>query len=141
MLYAVVRVRGRRNINPKAKKTLELLMLKRTNYAVLVPDTPVFKGMLRKVRDYVAYGPVSEDVVRALLSKRAKLGSKRVSVDEELVKEVLEHGTLGRVVRNKINAFFALRPPRKGYKSIKRHYPYGALGEWPSLDELLKRMM
>ncbi len=143
MKIAIVRIRGRRNLKPKIKKTLELLRVNRTNHCVLVEDTPQMKGMIEVCKDYIAYGPVSEETVFRLLRKRGEKGKYRL-------KDVMEEEEL-KVAAKKIlhqeptsvfaDPVFRLHPPRKGYKSIKHTYPRGDLGKREDMDVLLKRMM
>ena len=57
-MYAVVQVRGVVNTNHEIKDTLKMLRLHHVNHCVLVPDTPAYLGMIRKVKDFVAYGEV-----------------------------------------------------------------------------------
>lgn len=120
---AVVRVRGVRNMEPKIKRTLELLRLTRPNHCVLVDGTPQINGMINVVRDYVAFGPVSDDTISGLIAKRGENGSKKADPKGE-------HDPV-----------FRLHPPRKGYKDIKRHYPRGDIGKRDDMDNLLKRMI
>ncbi len=145
MVLAVVRVRGRRNVNPKIRKTLELLNLKRVNYCTLVRDDSYFRGMLQVVKDYVTFGPIDDDTLRLLVEKRGRKGRKRLNLSEEglaaLIEEIKQYGTCSRKMREKINPVFRLKPPTRGYKDIKKHYPWGALGPRPEMDSLLRRMI
>ena len=69
--------------------------------------------MIKKVRDFVAFGEINNDMYKKLVEKR----------------------------KNKIKNFFRLHPPRKGIKS-KVHYPKGALGNHKDkINELLERML
>ena len=65
-VIAVIRVRGRRNMKPKIAHTLELLKLSRTNHAVVYKATMSIIGMLKVVKDYVAFGRISKDMLEAL---------------------------------------------------------------------------
>ncbi len=136
-MIAIVRVRGIHNLKPKVRKTLELLRLHKPNHAVVVPDTPAYRGMLKIVKDYVTYGEVSDETLLKLIEKRGEKGSKKVSNP----KEVLERMKKGEKYDDLMDPVFRLHPPRKGWKSIKRLYPYGALGPRDNMDDLLKRMM
>ena len=57
-MFAVVQVRGVVKTRRDIKDTLKMLRLHHINHCVLVPDTPENLGMIRKVKDYVAYGEV-----------------------------------------------------------------------------------
>ena len=114
-MIAIVRVRGRFNIKPKIRKTLELLKLNKPNHCVVYYENPSILGMLKVVENYVTYGTISEEFAKELAER------KQVP---------FENGMLLR-----------LHPPIKGWKSIKLRYPKGALGKRDNMEELLKRMM
>ncbi len=142
MKIAMIRVRGRRNMQPKIRKTLELLNLRRPNHCVLMEDTPYTKGMLNLVKDYITFGPISEEALVRLLSKRGKKGSKRlleISREAE-INEIAKKIMAGAKVKEFMDPVFTLKPPRKGWKDIKQHYPRGDLGARPDLSHLVKRM-
>jgi len=152
-MYAVVQVRGVVNTRREIKDTLKMLRLHHINHCVLVPDTPAFLGMIRKVKDYVAFGEVNSDVLTTILSTRGRL-TGNVRLTEEYVKEnsrfddikslaeALCNGdaTIGDVPE--LKPVLRLHPPRKGYKSIKRTFTQGgALGNYGAeINNLLYRM-
>ncbi len=123
---AVVRIRGIRSMEPKIKHTLERLRLSKPHHCVLIPTSPQYLGMINLVKDYVAFGPVTEETVTKLIAKRGESGSQRFSEAKG---------------EKKLDPVFRLHPPRRGYKDIKRNYPFGDLGKRPDMDDLLKRMM
>ncbi|HLD81027.1 MAG TPA: uL30 family ribosomal protein, partial [archaeon] len=85
-LIAVVRVRGRVRASTEVKETMRLLNLDRVNHCVLVQDTPQTLGMVKKVKDYVTWGPVKLEVVEAMLEKRARTQGKQGLTVEYLKK-------------------------------------------------------
>ncbi len=141
-LIAIVRVRGIRKVKPKIRKTLALLKLHKPNHAVLYKANPALIGMLKVVKDYVTFGEVSKETVERLIAKRGEKGSKRAKelYNEEKIKEIAERIYSGEKV-GEIDPVFRLHPPRRGWKSIKAHYPKGALGYRDNMDDLLRRMM
>ncbi|HIK00502.1 TPA: uL30 family ribosomal protein [archaeon] len=114
---ALIRVRGKVKVNPGVKDTLEYLGLKTVNSCTVVDDTPTYRGMIRKVNDYITWGEISEDIVKALVEKRAE-GDKKI---------------------------FRLHPPKKGWdrKGIKKAVKQGgALGyRGTEINNLIKRML
>ena len=111
-MYAAVRIRGGINMNPKTKKTLEILNLRKVNQCVLLPEEPGAKGMLRKAQNWIAWGEASKEI-------------------ESKLKNRLEGSKVAR-----------LSPPSKGYKSAKAHYPKGSLGYMgEKVNGLLERMI
>lgn len=143
MKIAVLRIRGRRKIAPRIKKTLELLRLERPNHCVLVEDTPQNKGMLRHVKDYVAYGPVDEDTIYSLLYKRGRKGANmlRTTLKENEMKKAAKEIFGGKKTLDFANPVFRLNPPSKGFKNIKSSFPSGDLGKREDMKPLLRRMM
>ncbi|VVB97978.1 50S ribosomal protein L30 [uncultured archaeon] len=144
MKLAIIRVRGRRNMDPKIKKTLELLNLRRPNHCVLMEDTPYTKGMLNLTKDYVTFGAVTEPAILHLLTKRGRKGSKRLSElsKEAEIKEMAKKlATDAKAkARDFVDPVFTLRPPSKGWRDIKRPFPGGDLGARPDVSALIKRM-
>ena len=109
-------IRIRRGVpTPAVRKTLELLRLSKANTASLAVDSPQLRGMLVVCRDFVSWGQISDAMVKRLEEKKGKSEGK---------------------VRS-----FHLRPPTKGYRSIKRPYPSGSIGDRGDIEPLLKRMI
>jgi len=151
-MYAVIRIKGKVEIRKKIENTLKMLRLKTVNNCVVISETPDYKGMIEKVRSYVAYGIIDFDTFLSMLKKRGRLvGDKRLT--EENVKElgfnsVEEMGKAifdGKVKMKeipKLKSVFRLTPPSKGFKSIKEHYPKGDLGyRKEKINELIERMI
>ncbi|MEM2906195.1 MAG: 50S ribosomal protein L30 [Candidatus Bathyarchaeia archaeon] len=150
-MYAVIRIRGSVNVREEVEDTLHRLHLDKPNNCVLLPETESYLGMLREVKDLVAYGRVDTATVAFLLRKRARLQGGRRLTDEALkqigyssVEELAAALTDGKVLLRdvpKLIPVLRLRPPSGGHKSVKRQYPEGSLGDWgPSIAQLLTRM-
>lgn len=149
---AVVRVRGPVSTNRKVKDALRMLRISRVNYCSIIDDRDSYNGTLKKVKDYVTWGPVGEDEVALILKKRGELlGGKRLT--DDYIKENTKFKSVEGFVKSFINfeaelddipklkPFFRLHPPRKGHGSIKRSFiEGGALGKRDSIKDLLYRM-
>lgn len=153
MKIAVVRVRGRVNVNKKIEGTMEFLHLKYKNNCNVVDDTPNYRGMLQKAKDYITFGEIEKETFRELLIKRGRLiGDKRVT-DESFkpkfnsIAEFIDAFFEGKVKLKEVNLKlpFRLAPPSKGFekKGIKKPYTLGgALGNrGKDINELLLRMI
>ncbi|MEA2034996.1 MAG: 50S ribosomal protein L30 [Euryarchaeota archaeon] len=152
-MYVVVQVRGVVNTNREIKDTLKMLRLHHVNHCVLVPDTPAYLGMIRKVKDYVAYGEVDADALGIVLNTRGRLTANQKLTDE-YVKENTNFADINAFAKALcagvaqvsdipgLKPVLRLHPPRKGYKSIKRTFQQGgALGNYGSkINDLLYRM-
>lgn len=138
---AIVRVRGSIHLRRDIKDTLNLLRLYRQNYCVMVEDNPSYRGMIKKIKDYVTYGEIDDETYKMLLKKRGEKYKGR----EKDRKGKIEYKKFIVVDGKKIKPFFRLSPPLKGFgrKGIKVGYKtHGALGyRGVKINELLKRMM
>ncbi len=153
---AVVRVRGTTHVRGNIEDTMGHLNVTRKNHCTIVPDTPLYRGMVQKVKDYVTFGEVGEKTVEKLLRERGRVtGGKQVT--DEYVKANSGHGdikalskavaagetTLGSV--NGLKPVFRLNPPAKGFerKGIKKPYSVGgALGyRGDKIKGLVERMI
>jgi len=154
-MQAIVKLRGKVSVRPEIKYTLNLLRLHRVNHCVAVDDNVYYKGMIQKVKDYVAWGEISEDMLEVLLEGRGRLeGGKRLT--EEFLKENTPFSTIkelahalyeGKVNMKDLKEYqikpvFRLHPPRKGHKGIKRSVKQGGeLGyHGDKINELLYKM-
>jgi len=117
---AIIRIRGEVGVKKKIKDTLNTLRLYKKNWCVLVNKDPSFVGMTKIIKDYAAYGEVTDEVVE-LLMKKAKKDKK-----------------------GKLKPF-RLSPPRGGFerKGIKVSFKSGgALGyRGEKINDLIKRML
>jgi large subunit ribosomal protein L30 len=150
--YAVVKMRGIVKTKPDVRRTLELLNLDRTNHCVIVPDNAHYRGMLQKVKDYVAWGTVDSETLSALLEKRGRLeGRKRLTSayvkertefeDLRTFAEAVVEGTATLRDVPQLKPVLRLHSPRKGHGGIKKPFPDGVLGfHGASINELLLRM-
>ena len=137
-MYAVVRLRGQVNVRYTIEDTMKMLRLHRVNHCVVVPENPHFKGMVHKVKDYVAYGKVDANALAELLENRGRLeGGARLT--EEYIRENTDYASIqafsAAVIEEKaslkdipgLKPVFRLHPPRKGHAGIKRTVRQGGV--------------
>jgi len=153
MAYIVVRIRGTVNVPSWADTTLQLLNLNKKFRATIIPEDPSFVGMLKRVKNYVAWCRADKETVKELIEKRArKQGFKQVDSNDlktlgyKSVDDLAAAIADGKVALSKlelIKPWFALAPPRKGFKrKTKRMYQeQGILGENQELLNLVKNMV
>jgi large subunit ribosomal protein L30 len=151
-VFAVIRLRGWVKTRKEIEDTLKMLRLKRNNHCVIVPETPQYKGMLKKVKDYVTFGEIDRETLIELLKKRGEVEGGRLT--EEVLKEITKFNKFedfvdallaGKIeLKNfkKIKPVFRLNPPRKGLKSKRLPFPKGDLGyRGKKINELIRRMV
>lgn len=142
-MLAAVRVRGVPDARRKASDTMQALHLTAPNSCVLLPDTDTYRGMLRQVKDYVAYGEVSDETAELLVDERGAVD--RTSHDDgAAVVSALDAGetTISELRDAGLSLPFRLSPPSKGYGDTKRQCRQGgSVGERDDMDELIARMV
>ncbi len=114
---AIIRISGMVKVSRDIEDTLYKLRLRRKYSCVVVNLNKSLKGMLDKVKYYVAYGEIDKETYDKLVKAR------------------------GKKVNGKLKPFFRLHPPRKGIKS-KLQYPKGVLGDnKKDINKLIERML
>lgn len=141
-MLAVIRIRGTVDNKKEIKDAFKMINLEKKHRCVLVPEKPEFIGMLMKVKDFVTWGPISDKTLVELVRKRGRtLHDERLGEDKvnEVVKKIKE----GKIRETSLKHYFRLSPPKKGFKkSLKQHYPKGAIGNrGDEINELLERMI
>ena len=140
-MIAIIRIRGIVNTNKKVEEALSRIRLRRKYCCVILKETPEVIGVLKKVRNTVAYGKINEDTLLELIKIRGKVKDKaksKVENPEIISKEFLAGKKFEELG---IKPFFRLHPPRGGIKS-KMHYPIGVLGNnKEDINKLIKRML
>ena len=152
-MYVIIRLRGSVNTKPEIKETLRMLRLNQINHCVVVPDTPNYKGMIQKVKDYVAYGPINAETLALILENRGKVVGGETLTDEYIAnnssfKSISEFAEA--LVSDKatikdlpgLNPVFRMHPPRKGHAGLKRTFQQGgALGNYgEEISDLVEKM-
>jgi len=114
MKITVIRITGDVGLRKDIVETLNRLRLRR-KYSCVVFENPLKEqlGMIKKVRDFVAFGDIDEKTYKKLVEKR----------------------------KTKIKNFFRLHPPRGGIKT-KLPFPKGVLGNHrEAINKLIERML
>lgn len=120
MKLAVIRIAGKIGIRKDIAETLDRLRLRKKYVCVLIEDTAENLGMLKKIRDFVAYGNINSETEKELIAKRGRKDSD-----------------------GKLKPFFRLHPPRGGIDS-KKHFGVkkGVLGNHgDEINKLILRML
>jgi large subunit ribosomal protein L30 len=145
MITVIVRIRGQIGVKKQIKDTLKMLRIPKNHNCNLIPETPIYKGMVHKVKDYIAYGPISDNVLKQLLKARLVRKDKK-KVDDALVTKVIKTLKDKKLLKDvpEIIPFLRLNPPKKGYriKGIKKTVNQGGeLGKHESMDSLIIKML
>ena len=142
-LIAVIRIEGMVKVKSDIANTLDRMRLRRKYACVLVNTNDVaVMGMLKKVKQFVAYGLIDKKILVDLIKNKGKNiegDKKELKVDVDKVASDLLNGK--KLSDLGLKPFFRLHPPRKGIKS-KLHYPKGVLGDnKEDINKLIERML
>lgn len=139
-MICIIRIVGRVNLNGDVKETLQRLRLgKKYSCVVLVNPNKEQTGMIKKLRDYVAFGEINRDVFEKLINTRGQKINKKNKTDSKKIVEEIEKGKAYESLN--LKPFFRLHPPRGGINS-KLHFPKGVLGDNKEhINKLIERML
>ncbi len=150
----VVRLRGPSGTSEEVERSLELIRLRRSNWATLVRNEPSEVGVLRKVAPYVTWGEPDPKVLAAVLEKRAETWNevpKEKALESLGCRDPLELATKVcngeidlKVLWSHFKPYFRLHPPKGGFRrSVKRFF--GDEGEagyrGPAINDLVSKMV
>ena len=120
MKLAVIRISGKIGIRKDIRETLDRLRLRRKYSCVVIEENPENLGMIKKIRDFVAFGNIDDKTEKELVAKRGRKNAE-----------------------GKLKPFFRLHPPRGGIDS-KKHFGVakGVLGDnKEKINDLILRML
>ncbi|MCE8423756.1 MAG: 50S ribosomal protein L30 [Candidatus Methanoperedens sp.] len=131
-MYAAVRLRGGVKTRQDIKDTLAMMRLDRINHCVIIPETSNYQGMIRKAKDYIAWGPIDAETLAQMLENRGKLEGGKDLTEEYLSKNTNFKSFLdlanaiceGKAQISdvpKMKPVFRMHPARKGLKGTKRN--------------------
>lgn len=111
-VIAAIRMRGVVGARKEVEDTLRMLGLKKKYSLAMLPRNDSIVGMVKKAGYMLTWGEVDSELMKEL---KEKYGDKKT---------------------------IALKPPRKGLKSIKKRWPKGDTGyRGAAINDLIKRMM
>ncbi|KAJ4371332.1 60S ribosomal protein L7 [Neocucurbitaria cava] len=157
-LVFVVRIKGINKIDPKKRKTLQLLRLLQINNGVFIRLTKATLEMLKIVEPFVAYGYPNLKTVRELIYKRgyAKVNKQRIPITtndiiegslekfgitsvEDLIHEIYTVGPNFKQASNFLWPF-KLSSPTGGFRTRKfKHFIEG--GDLGNREEFINQLV
>ena len=120
-MIVLIRITGQVRVDADITETLNRLRLGKKFTCSIVNETPVMLGMIRKVKDYIAYGKLDEKTLAEIIKARGKVigdTKGKIKDPEKIAKEVMA----GKKLEDfKVKPFFGLHPARGGIDS-KHHF-------------------
>ena len=138
-MICIIRIKGIVGLEKGVVNTLNRLRLRRKYSCVVIAPKKEDLGMIKKVRNFVAFGKIKKDVFEELIEKRGQIIDKTKKIDSKKIADELLKGK--KYEELNLKPFFRLHPPRKGIKS-KLHFPKGVLGDnKEKINDLILRML
>ena len=119
-MIVVIRIKGRVGLSRDINESFDRLRIRRKYTCVVLKGSKEELGMIDKLKDFIAYGEIKEDVHKELIKQRGRKGKD-----------------------SKLKPFFRLHPPRGGIDS-KKHFGVakGVLGNnGDKINDLILRML
>ena len=150
----VINLRGIVNTRAPVKTTLEQLSIVRRFNSTIVPDDPVYRGMLNLSKEHVAWCKIDGELAEKLLRMHSEKSTGVRFAEEELkenkeypsfsaLAKGLESGKARLAALQGMRPFFRLNPPKGGFRRSTRrqHRAGGVLGHNEELPKLVERML
>jgi len=138
-MICVIRIKGRVGINKDINETLNRLRLRKKYSCVVINPGKEQLGMIKKIRDFVAFGEITDKMFEKLIQTRGQKIDSSKNIDSKRIFEEIKKGK--KYPNLNLKPFFRLHSPRKGINS-KLHFPKGILGNnKDKINELLERML
>ncbi len=140
-MICIIRIKGNIGINKNIDETLNRLRLRRKYSCVVLKPKKENLGMIKKIKNFAAFGEINNGVFEKLIEKRGQLIDKNKKTD---AKKAVEGINKGKNYEDfNLKPFFRLHPPRGGIDS-KIHFgkKKGVLGNHgEKINELVERML
>lgn len=138
-MICAIRIKGNVGIRREAAETLDRMRIRRKYACVVLKETKDNIGRIKKMKDFIAYGEISDDMFEKLIEARGKPLDKTKKIDAGKAVAEIKKGKSYEELN--LKPFFRLHPPRKGIKT-KIHFPKGALGNHGEhINKLIERML
>jgi len=140
-MICAIRIRGGVGLDRDVTEALNRLRLRRKYSCIVLKPNPVIEGMIRKVKDFVAYGEINDGVFEKLIEKRGQIIDKSKKIDAKKIVSEIKNGK--KYEDCNLKPFFRLHPPRGGIDS-KIHFgkKKGVLGNnKEGINKLIERML
>jgi large subunit ribosomal protein L30 len=138
-LLAVIRISGKVNIKSDMEESLYRLRLRKKYTCALIDSSKKdIMGVLKKVKNNVAYGEINKETLSKLIKARGKSLVPQDFNSDKIAEDLISGKSLSEIG---FKPFFRLHPPRGGINT-KLHYPKGVLGNHKeNINKLIERML
>ncbi|HIG51928.1 TPA: hypothetical protein EYQ19_00665 [Candidatus Pacearchaeota archaeon] len=137
-MILVIRISGMIGLTKEMQESLHRIRLRRKYSATLLEETSFNRKLLKKIRNFIAYGDIEDQEIKKLIAKRGEAKENKKIVVEDSLEQIKKSGFL----KSNLKPFFRLHPPRGGIET-KKHFGVGkgVLGDHKSKIKLLLEKM
>ncbi|MEK6819941.1 MAG: uL30 family ribosomal protein, partial [Nanoarchaeota archaeon] len=87
-MICIIRIKGEIGLNRDVVETLSRLRIRKKYSCVVIKEDAEKLGMIKRVKDSVAYGNISDETFEKLIEKRGQLIDKKKKID---AKKIVSH--------------------------------------------------
>ena len=142
-MIVLIRITGLVGMKRECEETFSRLRLRSKFSCVVLQENAQTLGMLRDVKDFVAFGKIDEKMLTKLVAARGKkIGDVKAKFSTTESEKIAKEFVAGKSFEElKVRPWFTLHPARGGINS-KLHYPRGVMGNHKEkINELIERML
>src|SRR3989304_830538 len=111
-MICLIRIRGEINMDQDMKETLSRLRLRKKYSCVIVNTSKEQEGMIKKVKNLIAFGEISKETFEKLLEARGQPVDKKKKVNMKIAADEISKGK--KYEELNLKPFFRLHPARGG---------------------------
>jgi large subunit ribosomal protein L30 len=142
-MITLIRITGLVGMKRECEETFNRLRLRTKFSCVVLKENAQTLGMLKDVKDFVAFGTIDEKMLTKMIAARGKkIGNVKAKFSETESAKIAKEFVAGKSFEElKVRPWFGLHPARGGINS-KLHYPRGVIGNHKEkINELIERML
>ncbi|RZD30667.1 hypothetical protein CXT76_02035 [Candidatus Parvarchaeota archaeon] len=114
-MILVIRISGMIGLTKEMQESLHRIRLRRKYSATLLEETSFNRKLLKKIRNFIAYGDIEDQEIKKLIAKRGEAKENKKIVVEDSLEQIKKSGFL----KSNLKPFFRLHPPRGGIETKK----------------------
>ena len=140
-MICIIRIKGEVGLRKETIEGLNRIRVKRKYACVVLKQNPQNLGAVKKLKDFIAYGKISDETFEKLVEKRGQAIDKKKKIDAKKILAGFKEGK--KFEEMGLKPFFRLHPPRGGIDSkIYFGKKKGVLGDnKESINKLVERML
>src|SRR3990167_3704101 len=109
-MICIIRIKGEVGLRKETIEGLNRIRVKRKYACVVLKQNPQNLGAVKKLKDFIAYGKISDETFEKLVEKRGQAIDKKKKIDAKKILAGFKEGK--KFEEMGLKPFFRLHPPR-----------------------------